>query len=216
MQKKLLYWCSVLCLCFLLSACVPPGNPNPGAPEGGIGLPVDSEPGERIVKSDESASGCAPGSMKMEEQHLTSNGSLALGLIGPDPEAPDLPGGVQEVDLTLAQGVYTLRLRPILGAKCDKTGPLSPTITVDFALTYRAYIDRSLAPTCVYRSRADFTQFNVQGAPNPLDAWLFDRFKSSILESLDAEVASRLNQFVFGTERDPNAEVRCNWAELDS
>jgi|WetSurMetagenome_2_1015567.scaffolds.fasta_scaffold448306_1 hypothetical protein len=216
MLKKLLYWCSILCLCFFLFACTAPGNPNPGTPTGGIGLPVDTNPDERIVKSDESSSGCAPGSMKMEEQHLTSNGSLALGAIGPDPEAPELPSGVQKVDLSLAQGVYTFRLRPISGQNCDKTGPLFPTITIDFALTYRAQIDRSLDPTCVFRSRADFTQFNVQGAPNPLDAWLLDRMKSNILESLDGEVANQLNQFVFGTNRDPNAKVRCNWAELDS
>ena len=197
-----------------LSGCGTTGNPNPSGPIGGVGLPIDRDLPDTTVKPDGSKAGCPPGSTALTSQHIQAGGSIAMGPIGPDPEAPELPGNVQKVDLVLSSGTYTVRIHPQLGPKCTRMGPDSPVIRVRFAVTYRAWVARDSDPVCVFRSRADFSQFDIVYSPSALDSFVLKKAKSDILEGLDGALADQINVFVFNTQRNSSAAVRCQWAEL--
>ena len=191
-----------------LSACgSQTAAPSVSTPSGAFDMPIDENLDDVTVNVDGSED-CKPGSVRMIDQHVIADSSYAF------EEVAENPIGVERVHASLNMGVFTLKLRPLAGPECVDGGPASGTITVDFVAEYRADVDRSLDPVCVFRSRVDFSQFNIRSSPQPVDNYVLEKAKGKILAMLDARVAAQLNQLFFGTERDPNADVRCDWSEL--
>lgn len=191
----------------LLAACGSSNDPANPTPSGGIGMPVDEDVDDSIVNSDGSSK-CKVGSMRMLDQHMTSDGSIAF------EEVAENPIGVERVHVTLNDGVYTFKLRPLIGPKCADGGPASATITVDFSAEYHADVDRSIDPVCVHRSRLDFSEFNIRSSPQFVDNYILGNAKNNVWKQVDARLADQLNDFFYSTERDSEVKVRCEWSVM--
>lgn len=191
----------------LLTGCGGSSDPTNPTPSGGIGMPVDEDIDDARLNSDGSDA-CKLGSIRMLDQHLRSDGSIAF------EEVAENPIGVERVHVTLNDGVYTFKLRPLIGPECTDGGPASATITVEFSAQYHADVDRSIDPVCVFRSRLDFSEFNIRSSPQPVDNYILGKVKNNVWEQVDERLANQLNELFYSANRDPDADVRCEWSVM--
>lgn len=197
-----------------LAGC-PPGSTPVTQPSGGATTtgPFSSSLPDQANPAPGSGNGiCTPGSNIDITRTITGTATSTLGDLGPTME---LAAGVQDVGVTVPDGVYTWSNRPLNGG-CNPTGPTAGPFTASFAFTYRAWVDESNQPdVCVFRSRADFGSFTVTGAA-PLDALILASVKDQAERGIDRAVADRLNRLVHANRGFPaGSEPRCpDWAVL--
>lgn len=138
------------------------------------------------------------------------SGTAALSILDSGPSS-ELVVGENKLRVDVTGGSYTttlVALNPAAG--CAPLGTPSPTVTITFSLTYLSAVENGSSDPacCVFRSRVDFSSFNVTGV-QLLDDVVKAAVQDEILKDLDFEAADRMNRLLRSGPLPNGTDPRC-------
>ncbi|HLM01008.1 MAG TPA: hypothetical protein VK400_08115 [Pyrinomonadaceae bacterium] len=188
-QRRAAVLLAAVILCCLAASCGGPvggGNNGAGTPSGascspyGFAAPFGTPSGV--------SSNIPPtrmGAICLTGQSFRGTSSTAL----------DFQGFRDSTAVCIPDGVFTFSAQGVNPNDGSCSGPVSPAVTVNFAVDYVGDMRRD--PVCVQSSRVDYRSFTVTGTP--LDTQVAAAAREAILAELDFQVATAFNNSPFGS-----------------